>query len=249
MSSGQQYVDGSDSGGVERILVVTAHPDDLDFGAAATIAGWTKAGIEVSYCIATRGDVGQSGDLPRDQVAELRATEQRAAAAAVGVSDVTFLGYPDSRVLVSLELRRDIARQIRRVRPQRVLTLSPERSWERVVHNHPDHLAVGEAALCAVYPDASNRFIHPELFNDEGLDAWRADEVWLIGAPHETAYVDVTDTFSAKVDALRAHASQTSHMTGLEDRLRTQLADNAEKVGLPAGRLAELFRVFRTGRE
>jgi LmbE family N-acetylglucosaminyl deacetylase len=244
-----EYVDGSDSSGIARILVVTAHPDDLDFGAAGTIASWTQAGIEVAYCIATYGDAGQSGDTPREQVAELRAAEARAAAAAVGVHDVTFLGYPDSRVLVTLELRKDISRQIRRTRPDRVLTLSPDRTWERVVHNHPDHLAVGEATLCAVYPDAANRFIHPELFAAEGLESWRANEVWMIAAPNSTTYVDVTDTFDAKVAALHAHTSQTSHMNGLVARLRGELAGNARAVGLPEGRLAELFRTFRTGRE
>lgn len=248
MSNPQHFVDGSRSPEVQRILVVTAHPDDLDFGAAGTIATWTKSGIEVAYCIATRGDSGQSGTLPRDQVAASREAEQRAAAAAVGVNDVTFLGYPDSRVLVTLELRRDIARQIRRVRPQRVLTLTPERTWERVVHNHPDHMAVGEATLCAVYPDAANPYIHPELVADEGLEAWRANDVWMIAAPQPTTYVDVTDTFDMKVAALRAHASQTSHMSGLTDRLRAELADNAATVGLPEGRLAEVFRAFHTAR-
>lgn len=248
MTSSAQYVDGSDSAGVERILVVTAHPDDLDFGAGGTIAAWTKAGIEVSYCIATRGDSGQSGDTPREQVPQVREDEARAAAAAVGVNDVTFLGYPDSRVQVTLELRRDIARQIRRVRPDRVLTLSPERTWDRIVNNHPDHIAVGEATMCAVYPDAANQYIHPELFNDEGMAPWRANEVWIIAAATLNTYVDVTDTFDAKVAALRAHTSQTSHMSGLADRLRSDLAANAAKVGLPEGRLAELFRSFHTGR-
>lgn len=243
------YVDGGKTELVERVLVVTAHPDDLDFGAAGTIATWTRAGTEVAYCIATAGDSGQQGDVPRDQVAPHRMAEQRAAAAVVGVRDVTFLGYPDSRVEVSLDLRRDIARQIRRVRPDRVLTWSPVRNWDRIAHNHPDHLAVGEATMCAVYPDAANPYIHPELYKSEGYAAWRASEVWLIASPHASTYVDVTDTFELKVAALRAHASQTGGRPDLADRLRSQLAANAALAGLPEGRLAELFHTFRTARE
>lgn len=243
------YVDGGKAEPVERVLVVTAHPDDLDFGAAGTIATWTRAGTQVSYCIATAGDSGQQGTVPRDQVAPHRMAEQRAAAAVVGVHDVTFLGYPDSRVEVSLELRRDIARQIRRTRPDRVLTWSPQREWTRIANNHPDHLAVGEATMCAVYPDAANPNIHPELYKLEGYSAWRASEVWMMATPEPTAYVDVTDTFELKVAALRAHDSQTGARPDLADRLRTQLAANAARVGLADGRLAELFRTFRTARE
>jgi LmbE family N-acetylglucosaminyl deacetylase len=110
---------------VERVLVVAAHPDDIDFGAAGTVAAWTAQGIAVSYCIVTFGDAGGFDDTPREQIPQLRESEQRAAAAEVGVSDLTFLGYPDGRVTASLELRRDIAREVRRVRPQRVLCLSP----------------------------------------------------------------------------------------------------------------------------
>ena len=106
---------------IQRALVVAAHPDDVDFAAAGTIAAWTTAGMDVAYCIATYGDAGGFDDTPREQMPQLREAEQRAAAKVVGVDDITFLGYPDGAVTVSLDLRRDIARQIRRVRPQRVL--------------------------------------------------------------------------------------------------------------------------------
>lgn len=234
------------SGDIERVLVVTAHPDDLDFGASGTIAAWTDAGIAVSYCIATSGDAGGFDDTPRDQMASLREDEQRAAAAAVGVTDVTFLRYADGELIVTKELRRDITRQIRRVRPQRVLTQSPERVWEFIGRSHPDHLAAGEAAVRAVYPDARNPFAHPELLADEGLHAWTVAETWLMGGPAPTTYVDVTDTFDRKVAALQAHASQTSHMSGLADRLRTMLGRAAEAAALPEGRLAEAFQVVDT---
>lgn len=233
----------------ERVLVVTAHPDDVDFGAAGTVAAWTKAGIEVAYCICTSGDAGGFDETPRERMRVLREEEQRSAAAAVGVSDVTFLGYPDGRLTPSIELRRDITREIRRCRPDRVVTQSPEIFWQRIIASHPDHRAAGEATLAAVYPDARNPYAHPELLEDEGLEPWTVPELWLMAAPLERInyFVDVTDTFDAKVAALRSHRSQTGHMDGLEDMLRGWLVMVASRGGLPDGRLAEQFQVVDTG--
>jgi LmbE family N-acetylglucosaminyl deacetylase len=158
---------------------------------------------------------------------------------------VTFLGHPDGRVYVTHELRRDIAREIRRVRPQRVLTQSPERNWQRVYPSHPDHLAVGEAALCAVYPDARNPFAHPELLADEGLQPWTVTEVWMVGGPQPNHYLDITDTFDRKLSALRAHVSQTAHLD-LDTMMRGWNTANAVAGGLPEGSLAEAFQVIPT---
>jgi len=236
-----------DDSEIERALIVTAHPDDVDFGAAGTIAGWVASGIDVAYCIVTYGDAGGfDPDVPRADIPKVREAEQRAAAAAVGVHDVTFLGYPDGRVEVSFDLRRDISRQIRRVRPQRLLTHSPMRNWQRIGPSHPDHLRTGEAALCAVYPDARNPFAYPELLRDEGLADWKVAEVWLSGGPAPDHYVDVTETFDKKVAALREHASQTAHMEDLEGMLRTWLSAGALAASLPEGRLAESFQVIST---
>jgi len=229
---------------VERALVVMAHPDDVDFGAGGTVACWTQAGIEVSYCIATDGDAGGfDRAVARSEIPRIRQQEQRAAAAELGVKDVVFLGYPDGRVTASFDLRRDISRQIRRVRPQRVLLQSPERNYARIPASHPDHRAVGEAALCAVYPDARNPFAHPELLDDEGLDAWSVPEAWISAGPSPGHYIDVTDTFDRKLAALRAHVSQTEHMDDLEGLLRGWLSVNARAANLPEGRLAEAFQV------
>ena len=231
---------------VQRALVVTAHPDDVDFGSAGTIATWTKQGIEVSYCIVTDGDAGGfDPDVPRSQIAGIRQSEQRAAAAEVGVTDVEFLGYPDGQVYVTHDLRRDISRVIRRVRPQRVLTQSPERNYERIYASHPDHLAVGEATLCAVYPDARNPFTHLELAA-QGWEAWTVPEVWLATADRPTRFVDVTDVFERKLAALRCHVSQVEHMDDLEGMLREWLTRNARLAELPDGRLAEAYRVIDT---
>ncbi|WP_433275870.1 PIG-L deacetylase family protein [Pseudonocardia xinjiangensis] len=234
---------------VERALVVTAHPDDVDFGAAGTVAAWTAAGIEVTYCICTSGDAGGYDNTPRDAMGPLREAEQRAAAAAVGVRDVRFLRYPDGRLTPSIELRRDISREIRRVRPHRVLTQSPEIYWSRLGVSHPDHRAAGEAALAAVYPDARNPFAHPELLADEGLEAWTVGELWVMGAPDERIdhAVDVTDTFDRKIAALREHRSQTSHMDDLESRLRGMTRRWAQRFDFPGNRLAEAFQVITIG--
>ena len=232
---------------ISRVLAIAAHPDDLDFSAAGTIAIWTGAGIIVSYCIVTDGDAGGFDEtFPRAGMGPLRRAEQTAAARCVGVGDVRFLGYPDGRVEPGLGLRRDLARVIRQVRPDRVLCPSPERNYARTGASHPDHRAVGSAALDAVYPDARNPFAFPELATGEGLTAWTVPEVWIAGGPDPDHYVDVTGTFPQKVAALRAHESQTGHLTGFEERIRERLSATAGRAGLGDGRLAEAFQRLDT---
>jgi LmbE family N-acetylglucosaminyl deacetylase len=232
---------------VQRILVFAAHPDDVDFSCAGTVARWTDAGIEVAYCIVTDGDAGGHDDsVPRAEIAPLRRKEQTAAAACVGVHDLRFLGYPDGQVEPTLGLRRDLARVIRQVRPDRVVCPTPERNYARMPPSHPDHRAVGSAALDAVYPDARNPFAFPELRDEEGLQAWTVREVWMAGGLTPNHYVDVTETFDRKVAALRAHESQTGHMDQLEEFLRGWLSRAAAVAGLPEGRLAEAFQVIDT---
>jgi LmbE family N-acetylglucosaminyl deacetylase len=232
---------------IARILSITAHPDDVDFGAAGTVAQWTDAGLEVIYCVVTDGDAGGfDEDIPRAKMASLRRAEQIAAAECVGVTDVRFLGYPDGQVEATIDLRRDLTRVIRQVRPDRVLCSSPERNYTRVGFSHPDHRAVGSATLDAVYPDARNPFAFPELRAEEGLEAWTVREVWIPGGSAPMHYVDVTDTFPRKVAALRAHETQTGQRDDLEQMLRERLARTAAQGGLPEGRLAEAFQVLNT---
>ena len=236
-----------DDAEISRVLVITAHPDDVDFAAAGTVARWTEAGIEVVYCVVTDGDAGGFDEgFPRAEMPARRRAEQVAAAKCVGVHDVRFLGYPDGRVEASLDLRRDLARVIRQVRADRVVCPSPERSYARIGFSHPDHRAVGSAALDAVYPDARNPFAFPELREIESLAAWTVREVWIAGGPDPDHYVDVTATFPRKIAALRAHESQIRQMEDLTERLRTRLALTARQAGLPEGRLAESFRVLDT---
>lgn len=229
---------------VQRVLCVFAHPDDIDFGAAGTVAGWVDRGIEVAYLLVTRGDAGGFDDTPRELMPGIREAEQRAAAAVVGVKQVDFLeGYGDGTVTPTLQLRKDITSAIRRFRPDRILTSSPLRRWERIAGpSHPDHLAVGEATTCAVYPDSRNEF----AFMDLGLPPWTVREIWYSAGPDPDHAVDVTDTFDRKIAALRAHVTQTAHMTDLESMLRERSSGIAAALGLPEGRLAEAFTVIRT---
>jgi LmbE family N-acetylglucosaminyl deacetylase len=238
----------SDDNAISRVLAIMAHPDDVDFGSAGTIATWTDAGLEVSYCIVTDGDAGGSDpSVSRPDMARLRQAEQTAAAKQVGVSDLRFLGYPDGRVEATLGLRRDLARVIRTVRPDRVLCPSPERFYARIGASHPDHRAVGSAALDAVYPDARNPFAFPELLAQEQLEPWKVREVWIAASPTADSFIDITATFPRKVAALLAHASQISDPAELEDRLRDWTSRTAAQAGLPEGHLAEGFQILQTG--
>jgi len=228
---------------VERALVIAAHPDDVDFGAAGTVATWAAEGIEVTYCLCTNGDAGGFDPaVPRSEIAGIRQEEQRAAAKEVGAGEVVFLGYPDGQLVATFELRRDLSRVIRQVRPQRVLIQSPEIVWDRLPASHPDHRAAGEASLAAVYPDARNPFTHVSLLEEEGLDAWTVHDLWVMGGPTPNHWVDITDVFDKKLAALRRHVSQTAHMDDLEDLLRGWGIHQAAEAGLPDGSLAEPFR-------
>ncbi len=230
----------------ERILVVVAHPDDVDFGSAGTVASWTGTGAEVTYCIVTDGAAGAADpDVDLGGLPLLRQTEQRKAAAEVGVSTVVFLGYPDGRLAVTYELRRDVSRVIRQVRPERVLCQSPERNWERIRASHPDHLAAGEATLQAVYPDARNPYAHPELLA-EGLEPHAVGEVWLMASPLSDRYVDITHTIERKIAALSCHESQVDDPHRLEEIVRSWASSTAERAGFGTGRFAEAFQVVDT---
>jgi LmbE family N-acetylglucosaminyl deacetylase len=232
---------------VERALLVSAHPDDVDFGAAGTVAQWTTAGVEVTYCICTDGDAGGfDAAVDRADIPGIRRGEQIQAAKQVGVHDVRFLGYRDGSLTPTLELRRDISRVIRQVRPQRMVIQSPDRNWLRIGASHPDHLASGTAAIAAIYPDARNPYAHVELLRDEGLEAWTVDETWLQAHPENNHYVDITDVFDRKLAALQSHVSQIVDVDGFEDRIRQWVTFNAERAGLPEGRLAEGFFVVGT---
>src|ERR687895_1542230 len=205
---------------LERALVVISHPDDAEFGAAPTIAKLTAAGARVDYVVTTDGGKGtEDPNVAPEQLSATRMAEQRAAADILGVTEIVHLGYPDGYLTPSLDLRRDITRQIRRFRPDLVITQNPQR---RLDHNpfigHPDHLATGEATLASVYPAARDRLNYPELM-DEGLEPWKVRQVLLTGVEEPNLWIDVGDHFDTGLRALRCHASQLDPET-VETRVR-----------------------------
>ena len=231
---------------IKRILVVMAHPDDCDFGAGGTIAHWTAKGIDVSYCIITNGDQGgEESGIPLEEMPKVRQKEQRDAGRALGVTSIQFLNHRDGWLMPSIELRKEIVREIRRAKPDRMVIQSPERNWDRIGASHPDHLAAGETAIQAVYPDARNPFAFTDL-RAEGFEPWRVREVWVTGSPNPNHFVDITDTFDKKMAALRAHVSQTAHNKELETMVRGWGERNAQSQGLAEGRIAEIFKIVNT---
>ncbi len=231
---------------IKKVLVVSAHPDDSDFGASGTIASWISQGIQVSYCICTNGDQGgEESGIPVEEMPATRQREQRAAGAAIGVTEITFLNYRDGSLEPTLGLRKDIVRAIRIAQPDRMVIQSPERNWERIGASHPDHLAAGESAIQAVYPDARNPFAFPDLL-DAGLQPWRVKEVWVTAHHAPDHFVDITDYFHLKMAALHSHVSQTAHNAELENMVRSWGERNATAGGLPEGRIAEAFKIVNT---
>ena len=224
---------------VERALVIVSHPDDAEFGAAATIARLTSSGARVDYVVTTDGGKGtEDPAVTPEQLSATRTREQRAAADILGVGEIVHLGYPDGYLTPSLELRRDITRQIRRVRPQLVITQNPQR---RLDHNpyigHPDHLATGEATLAAIYPAARDHLNFPELWTDEGLEPWKVRQVLLTGVEEPNLWLDVADTFETGLRAILAHESQVE-----PKKVSERVRERARLVGEPQGiGLAQAF--------
>jgi len=231
---------------IDRVLAVMAHPDDVDFGAAGTIANLTDAGVEVVYCLVTDGQAGGfDHTIPRNEMARIRRREQTEAAAKVGVSDLRFLGHMDGSVVADLDLRHDISVVIRQVRPQVVITQLPMRSLESTYGSHPDHIATGEATMSAVYPDARNPFAFPGRPIVD-LDDWAVDEVWIPFGSAAQDVVDITHQLDRKIEALMCHRSQHRDPAAMQERVRTWWQGVAAEHGLPEGSSAEAFRVVDT---
>jgi LmbE family N-acetylglucosaminyl deacetylase len=194
---------------VRRVLAVFAHCDDAEWMFGGTIARLVKQGAEVSYVVCTDGASGGVDlTISDDELAYTRAEEQRAAAEVLGVTGIEFLGYPNDRLEVTVALRRDIVRQIRRFRPDLILTMAPFRVMDAPVDwSHGDHMAAGEATLLAAYPEALMPRIYPELA-EEGLEPHWATEVWVPAVNDADQYVDVTDEADQKMSAIWCHSSQ-----------------------------------------
>ncbi|HEV3235016.1 MAG TPA: PIG-L deacetylase family protein [Candidatus Dormibacteraeota bacterium] len=234
---------------IHRAMVVHAHPDDAEFSAAGTIAKLAADGVEWTLVVATQGNRGGEGDRTEAELAAVRIQEQRAAADLIGIKEIVNLGYDDGSLTPSLDLRRDITRVIRQYRPDLVITANPVRNFGPIGGNHPDHLAVGEATLAAIYPTARNPMALPEL-REEGLEKWVVTWVYVSGAhqAEPNLYVDVSDYVDVKVNALLAHASQLGDWVG--EWVRTQsrrAAQEAMERGMGSMEYAEAFYRMYTG--
>ena len=228
----------------ERALVVFAHPDDAEFLCGGTIAKWVADGTDVRYVCATDGSAGWNGpDLARADIAATRTREMRDAAGVLGVSDVAFLGFVDGTLEVSLELRKGITREVRRARPDVIVTFDPSvRFVRRGYVNHPDHRAVGDAVLAVVACDAPTRPQFPDLLED-GLEPFKVRELWLATEDGADTKVDIGDTIEKKIAAVRAHRSQLENMG--EDDIESRLREwGARIAGDGDMELAESFRTF-----
>ena len=223
---------------IQRILVVVAHPDDAEFGCAGSVARWIADGCEVFYCLLTSGNRGSDDPtMTPERLAAVREAEQQAAARVLGVKHVIFCHYPDGELEDTREARRDVVREIRRARPDRVVTTNPFPSLNPY-SGHRDHRHAGRLALDAVYPYARDRLHFPEVLA-EGFEPHKVREVYLMGHEDPDVVVDITGTMDRKVEALRCHASQFRDFAGVEGRVRERAAD----LGKPHGyTYAEVFR-------
>src|ERR671932_680944 len=199
-------------------LVIAAHPDDIEFGCAGTVARWVAEGAHVSYALLTNGAAGSSDpQMTRARLAELREAEQRAAAKVLGVEQVEFLGHEDGLLEPTLELRKQVVRLIRQVRPEVVVTTDPTTRYivDRYI-NHPDHRAAGEVTLAAVIPGSDTRLAYPELL-DEGLEPVKLKGVWLMMNTEPNLVVDVSDVMDKRIESVRCHVSQLVEEPGDND--------------------------------
>jgi LmbE family N-acetylglucosaminyl deacetylase len=228
------------------VLVVMAHPDDAEFGCGGTIARWAAAGKVINYVLCTSGDKGSSDpNLSPYKLAQIRRQEQINAAHALGARDVTFLSYEDGTLRNTLELRRDIVREIRRFRPDAVICQDPTmRFGGNRYLNHPDHRAAGDACLDAVYPSARDPHVFPELLVED-FQPHKVREVFMSTTQNADVWVDITDCFERKLAALREHASQVGdRLDQLTERIRERSRAVARANNVPF-ELAEGFRYFR----
>ena len=216
----------------ERALAVVAHPDDLEYGAASAIARWTSQGKYVGYLLATRGEAGIDS-MPPSQTGPLREQEEITSAGLVGVQDVEFLDYTDGVIEYGLPLRRDIARSIRRHRPEVLITLNFELTFGGTILNMADHRWLGLAVLDAAR-DAGNRWIFPELL-EEGLQPWGGvKKVLVAGSANPTHGVDVTDFLDRGIASLQAHQAYIENLSGdfkPDSFLRQNAASTGKRFG------------------
>ena len=232
----------------KRVLVIQAHPDDVEFSSAGTVAKWIAEGAHVTYCSLTSGDKGSSdAEMTGERLAAQREIEQQAACDILGVKELRFLRYKDATLVPDLELRLALTRVMRQVRPDVLLTFDPAMRYTGQGYiNHPDHVATGEASLAAVFPSVRDRMTFPELLA-EGLEPHEIPEVYLYATNTPDVWIDITDTMDRKLEALRAHASQVrdwdpSDMVRQWARETAEANPNRESA---TGDFAESFKYFK----
>jgi LmbE family N-acetylglucosaminyl deacetylase len=223
-----------------RAMVVVAHADDAEFGCSGTVAKWCQEGMEVVYVIVTDGSKGiEDRGISSETLVKMRQQEQCDAGKILGLKDVVFLGYPDAYLQPTLEVRRDITREIRRHKPDVLITTNPTRQLIGTGYiGHPDHFAAGEAALSAVFPAARDHLTFPELL-EEGLEPHKVREVLITGHDQPDKWIDVTDSIDTAVEALLAHTSQLGQEAA--DRVREWKREAGKEHGWG---YAETFKSF-----
>ncbi len=240
--------DENNESNYSRAMVVVAHPDDAEYGCSGSVAKWCRLGWEVVYVLCTDGSKGtEDRSLTSDDLIRIRKREQIEAGKVLGLKHVSFLGYPDGYLEPSLDLRRDIVREIRKYRPDILVTTNPTRDLSNGRYiGHPDHFAAGEAALSAVFPSARDHLSFPELFEEEGLEPHKVSEVWMMmyreSADRYNILEEVDVEKSAK--ALASHASQVSDPDQSGEWMKSWRARTGEKIGV---KWAESFKVFKMG--
>jgi LmbE family N-acetylglucosaminyl deacetylase len=228
------------------ILAIVAHPDDVDITSGGSISKWVNEGVKIHYCIVSDGCAGLvDTNFEKNDEKYTRRREQEQAAAILGVKDVLFLGLPDGQIQPSLELRLRLAAIIRQLKPNKVITHAPIFNLKSIRYSHPDHLAVGQAVMAAVFPDARSpqAFMGTEL---PKLEPHSVDEVWMMGTTTPNTYIDITNFIKTKIDAILCHKSQLGDFGDVNDYFLTWGRELAVDAGYSDGLLAEAFYVMDT---
>jgi len=230
----------------KKILIAVAHHDDIEFGIGGSVAKWVQEGAEVTYVIITDGGAGSNtpGIVRADLVAQ-RQQEQINAGAALGVTDIRFLGYPDGILQPTIELRRELVRILREVKPDRVVLQDPTTVFfgDNYI-NHPDHRAAGEATLYSVFPSSETRPIFPELL-EEGFEPHKVKELYVALTMHPTHFTDITEFVDHKIAALRCHVSQLGDEKAFDEGPLKWMKERTEESGKQAGvGAAEFFKIM-----
>ncbi|HEX9774208.1 MAG TPA: PIG-L deacetylase family protein [Actinomycetota bacterium] len=230
----------------DSAMVIFAHPDDAEWMCAGTVAAWTGAGVDVTYLLVTNGASGSKDkDMTREKLAAIRIEEQRAACDVLGVKTLVPLGFEDGYLYPDLDLRKAVAREVRRTRPEVVIAHDPTvRTVQNIYFNHPDHIAVGEVSLRSINPDASSGLMFPELWHEEGFEPFEPKAMFLSSFFEGDVLVDITATMDRKIEALMRHESQVADPAGTSSWARDQF----KLIGARGGyEYAEAFRRFTLG--